>query len=112
MGHQPQKIISPAIKWAQSKNEIYLLVKLSLRGDSPSCTNCKLEKLEIKDNQIYLDSFGIFTHLPVKFQLNLTLFLEIVPENSTWKEESAGSFAFNLTKKVENSLWNRLGKEN
>lgn len=45
---------------------------------------------------------------PIKFDMNLTFFDEIVPENSTWVLQSVGRMYLNITKKQSPSKWKRL----
>lgn len=37
-----------------------------------------------------MSAFGIQAHQPINFTMNLTLFEEVIPENSTWEMEAVG----------------------
>lgn len=69
-----------------------------MRLDSPACLNCKTEKVEITNSTIFASVFGIQSHQPLRFLLNLTLFDKIDPYSSSWREDSVGTLFFNLTK--------------
>lgn len=68
----------------------------------------KNEVVNLTKNTLFLSAFGIQTHQPITFTLNMTLFGEIVPENSTWNLEAVGTMFFNLTKTNGTLLWRRL----
>lgn len=72
------------------------------------CLSVKDEVVNLTNNTLYLSAFGIQAHQPITFTLNLTLFSDIVPENSTWKLEAVGTMFFNLTKNNGTILWRRL----
>ena len=86
------------MKWAQNENNIFIHLKLSMRPDSPSCLHCKIEKTVLTNSTVYVSAFGIFSHQPLRFVLNLTLFGEINYELSSLKEDSVGTLFLNLTK--------------
>lgn len=72
------------------------------------CLSVKDDVVNLTNNTLYLTAFGIQAHQPITFTLNLTLFSDIVPENSTWKLEAVGTMFFNLTKNNGTILWRRL----
>lgn len=65
------------------------------------------EVVNLTNQTLFLSAFGVQAHQPIAFTLNLTLFDEIVAENSTWKLEAVGTMFFNLTK-ANDTLWRRL----
>ncbi|EAS04572.2 CS domain protein (macronuclear) [Tetrahymena thermophila SB210] len=96
--NQAVQQIEPVLKWAQSEDNIFLHIKLSMRADSPACVHCKVEKIEITNSTLLMSAYGIQSHQPLRFYLNLTLYDEINPELSSWNEDSVGTLFFNLTK--------------
>ncbi len=63
--------------------------------------------MSFTNNTVFLTAFGIQAHQPITFTFNLTLFEDIVPENSTWKLEAVGTMFLNITK-ANDTLWRRL----
>ncbi|KAL4503021.1 hypothetical protein ABPG72_014250 [Tetrahymena utriculariae] len=96
--NQAVQQIEPVLKWAQSEDNIFLHIKLSMRADSPACVHCKVEKIEITNSTLLMSAYGIQSHQPLRFYLNLTLYDEINPELSSWNEDSVGTLFFNLNK--------------
>lgn len=82
--------MTPAIQWAQGYDFVYMFVKLALRLDSPACLSCKNEYLEIKENYVNMSFFGIFQHIPVRFNLFLEFENPIVVEESFYEVHSIG----------------------
>lgn len=54
------------------------------------CLGVKNEKVYLTNESLVMSAFGIQAHQPINFTMNLTLFEEVVPENSTWKMEAVG----------------------
>lgn len=69
-----------------------------MRADSPACVHCKVEKIEITNSTLLMSAYGIQSHQPLRFLVNLTLFDEINPELSNWNADSVGTLFFNLIK--------------
>jgi hypothetical protein len=78
-----------------------------MRSDSPACLRCQIEKVEMTNSTLLMSSFGIQSHQPLRFLLNLTLFSDIDPSTSTWKEDSVGTLFFNLTKSTIDANLNK-----
>ncbi|KRX03579.1 HSP20-like chaperone [Pseudocohnilembus persalinus] len=107
---QIQKI-RPVVEWAQNKQSIFLSMKKALRKDAPGCMDCnKDETIQIENQKIFASSYGVITHQPVQWILDLELEQEIIPEQSTWLEQGQGTFFFNLTKAQNGTLWENLEK--
>ena len=82
-------------------------MKFAHRLDSPGCLSVTDEVVNFTNNTLFLSAYGVQAHQPIAFTLNLTLFDDIVAENSTWKLEAVGTMFFNLTKSND-TLWRRL----
>ncbi|EGR27399.1 hypothetical protein IMG5_196690 [Ichthyophthirius multifiliis] len=103
--------IEPIMKWAQNENFIFIHLKLSMRPDSPSCVHCKVEKSEFTNSTLYMSSFGIFSHQPLRFILNLDLYGEINPQLSSIQEDSVGTLVITrIFKQKQKKIWLRLEK--
>ena len=50
----------------------------------------KNEKVFFSNESLIMSAFGIQAHQPINFTMNLTLFEEVIPENSTWEMEAVG----------------------
>lgn len=61
-----------------------------------------------------MTAFGIEGYQPIKFELSLKLFKDIVAEDSYWKMDSVGRMFMNLTKTdaTQGTLWKRLVESN
>jgi hypothetical protein len=98
-------IISPALQWTQSANDLHLLVKFSHKMDAPAT-------MGVKDDNVLMEesSFGFnASNADKKFHLALDLFSDIVPDESTYTcGEAHGRCTFVLRKKSNASKWPRL----
>lgn len=72
---------------------------MALRLDSPACLTCREEEVRIEENALFMSAFGIVSHSPVRFKLDLALAHPISVKNSTWNYESVGTYFFSLAKK-------------
>ncbi|CAK57977.1 unnamed protein product (macronuclear) [Paramecium tetraurelia] len=104
------QVVQPVVQWAQSKNATFINIKFSHRQDAPACLNAKLEVVEIKNESLLIEAFGIVSHIPFKYRYAIKLYKPIDPTTSYEKVESVGTMYVNLTK-VEPVLWLRLTEE-
>lgn len=94
------QIVSPALRWAQSKDFITMEIKFSHRFDSPGCL--ELENLETNisyDKILHFSGFCFLGDVPIKFEMNLKLFEEINRLQSSFSAISVGKYMINLRKK-------------
>ena len=107
------QIVSPAFKWAESIDKIYIEIKYAHRHDSPGCLELENRKFEINNegNILYFEGDCINTENPIKFILNITLYDQVDTQMSIGKESSVGRFICELKKQKE-SVWRRLLKNN
>lgn len=103
--------VAPAFQWIQSRTNLLLQIKFAHRHDAPGCLEVKNEKIEFSENKIHFSAFGIQAQLPIQFVLDLPLYKEIVPEQSSWNLESVGRLFINATKVVP-EIWVSLLKDN
>lgn len=71
--------------------------------------NAKLEKVEIKNDSLLIEAFGIVSHIPFKYRYAIKLYKLIDPKSSYEKVESVGTMYVNLTK-VEPGIFYKLIK--
>jgi hypothetical protein len=81
-----------------------------MRMDSPACLNCRNEVVNISENNLFLSTFGILSHQPLKWQLELELEKPILTNESFWYFEAVGTMFFNLSKVEKGVLWYNLEK--
>lgn len=60
--------------------------------------NAKLEKVEIKNDSLLIEAFGIVSHIPFKYRYAIKLYKPIDPKSSYERVESVGTMYVNLTK--------------
>lgn len=82
-GERTQQI-KPVVQWAQSKNNILLNLKFSLRPDSPACVACKQDKIELKEDSVLVSYLGVLSSTPIHFLLELKLEKKINVTTSFW----------------------------
>jgi len=64
--------------------------KISILTYSLGCLEVRNDKIELTPNGFYFSAFGVQAQQPIHFVLNLTLYKEIIPEQSSWNLESVG----------------------
>jgi len=101
-----ETVVSCAFQWAQRPDFIYLNVKFSSRIDGPvTVLNVDNEEVVLTNESVTFSALG--RQKPKKFQLNLTFYKEILPEQSFWSFASVGRLSFTFAKAV-NETWPRL----
>lgn len=101
------QVVSPAFQWAQNMNQIFIEVKFAHRIDSPGCLEIEKLSHEINKNFFHLEGYCVLGDFPIKFELNLNLYDEIISEGSTMNSGSVGRYQLYL-KKREAKYWERL----
>ncbi len=105
---QPIATIAPAFQYAQSLSEVLLNIKFSHKIDAPATLN--VEPLNVtltNEGKLYLlASDGARKN----FKLDLDLYDEILPSESTYALASVGKFTFTIKKAKSPSKWPRLTK--
>lgn len=97
--------------WAQSLTNVYIMIKFAHMHDSPGCLELKNQEIEILPNYIYFKGSCIQGEVPVKFNLNINLFNDIIREESTWNSSSVGRLQITLKKKNTPIYWKSINKE-
>lgn len=99
--------VSPAFKWAQSKDFVFLDVKLAHRIDSPACNSIEDEKLEIEGSLVKFTGHCENSGQKLRIELNITLHAEIDASLSKYVK-STGHVSIDLKKQDAPSAWPRL----
>jgi len=98
--------ISPAFKWAQSGDELFLSIKFAHKLDAPATIDIQVEEVTfLKTGFVFKASKD-----HKSFQLELELLDEIDTEASTWQLGSVGTAKVTLKKKESQRKWARLLK--
>jgi len=101
--------LNPAFKWAQSKDYIFLDVKLAHRIDSPACETIENDKLDIQGDTVTLTGYCENSGQKHRVELSITLHGEVDASQSTLTKFS-GRVSLELKKKDAPSAWPRLLK--
>ena len=106
-------VISPAFRWAQSLNHIYLETKYSTRFDSPACLDIFDQEFKIlgEGTRLYHSAMCRNDKKLLKYELNLDLYNMVLPETdgeSFYEDQSVGRILITLAKFEQPSRWRRL----
>ncbi len=103
-------IVSPAIQWAQSLDNIYLQIKLSHRHDAPGCLELIDEDIRLSPSHFLLTATCKQSDYPMKFLLDLQLFDLVDDLKSTSERSSVGRVNIVL-RKNRSGYWKSLVKQ-
>ncbi len=104
----PIATIPPAFQYAQSLSEVLLNIKFSHKIDAPATLNVEPVNVTLtNEGKLFLlASDGARKN----FKLDLDLYDEIIPSESTYALASVGKFTFTIKKAKSPSKWPRLTK--
>ena len=105
-----QKVI-PSFQWAQNLQNVFIEVKFAHRHDSPGCLEFSKMNININNKNLSLEAFCILGDVPIKFELDLSFYDNIIKENSTYEKEAIGRYLITL-KKENNTYWKKLVEGN
>ena len=100
--------VTPASRWAQNMNEIFIEIKFAHKYDSPGCLEMKNLKVELKERNVKLVGYCILGDVPIKMNFDVKLFSKINVGQSKHFVSSVGRYQFNLVKKKKDTYWKRL----
>ena len=98
-----QKVI-PSFQWAQNLQNVFIEVKFAHRHDSPGCLEFSKMNININNKNLSLEAFCILGDVPIKFELDLSFYNNVIKENSTYEKEAIGRYLITL-KKENNTYW-------
>ena len=104
------QIVSPAFKWAQSLEDIFLEIKFAHRHDSPGCLEIKDMNVEIKNDSVKFEGYCVLGDVPIKIDFKIDTFKNLNVSECTHGESSVGRYQITL-KKGEKSFWKKLLKD-
>ena len=102
--------ISPAFKWAQSLEDIFIEIKYAHRHDSPGCLEIKDMNIDIKNDSVSFIGFCVLGDVPIKIDFKIDTFKGLNVSECTHGAGSVGRYQITL-KKNEKSFWKKLLKD-
>ena len=68
------QIVSPAFKWAQSLEDIFIEIKFAHRHDSPGCLEIKDMNVDIKNDSVKFEGYCVLGDVPIKIDFKIDTF--------------------------------------
>ena len=102
--------VSPAFKWAQSLDDIFLEIKFAHRHDSPGCLEIKDMNVDIKNDSVKFEGYCVLGDVPIKIDFRIDTFKSLNVSECSHGASSVGRYQITL-KKGEKSFWKKLLKE-
>ena len=101
------QIVSPAFRWAQSLDDIFIEIKYAHRHDSPGCLEIRDLKLDIQNNSVRFKGYCVLGDVPIKIDFGIDTYKEINITECTHGSGSVGRYQITLRKK-EPTFWKKL----
>jgi hypothetical protein len=102
--------ISPAFKWAQSLEDIFIEIKYAHRHDSPGCLEIKDMEIDIKNDSVSFVGFCVLGDVPIKIDFKIDTYHGLNVSECTHGAGSVGRYQITL-KKDQKSFWKKLLKD-
>ena len=102
--------VSPAFKWAQSLDDIFLEIKFAHRHDSPGCLEIKDMNVDIKNDSVKFEGYCVLGDVPIKIDFRIDTFKSLNVSECSHGASSVGRYQITL-KKGEKSFWKKLLKD-
>jgi len=102
--------ISPAFKWAQSLEDVFIEIKYAHRHDSPGCLEIKDMNIDIKNDSVSFEGFCVLGDVPIKIDFKIDTYKGLNVSECSHGEGSVGRYQITL-KKNEKSFWKKLLKD-
>ena len=104
------QIVSPAFKWAQSLDDIFIEIKFAHRHDSPGCLEIKDMNVDIKNDSVKFEGYCVLGDVPIKIDFKIDTFKSLNVTECSHGASSVGRYQITL-KKGEKSFWKKLLKD-
>ena len=104
------QIVSPAFKWAQSLEDIFIEIKYAHRYDSPGCLEIKDMNIDIKNNSVSFIGYCVLGDVPIKIDFKIDTFKGLNVSDCTHGAGSVGRYQITL-KKNQKGFWKKLLKD-
>jgi hypothetical protein len=102
--------VSPAFKWAQSLDDIFIEIKYAHRHDSPGCLEIKDMDINIKNDSVSFVGFCVLGDVPIKIDFKIDTYHGLNVSECTHGAGSVGRYQITL-KKNEKKFWKKLLKD-
>ena len=102
--------ISPAFKWAQSLDDIFIEIKYAHRHDSPGCLEIKDMNVKIKNDSVNFEGYCVLGDVPIKIDFKIETYKGINITECSHGAGSVGRYQITL-KKSEKSFWKKLVRD-
>jgi hypothetical protein len=102
--------ISPAFKWAQSLEDIFIEIKYAHRHDSPGCLEIKDMDIKIKNDSVTFMGYCVLGDVPIKIDFRIDTYKGLNVSDCTHGAGSVGRYQITL-KKSEKCFWKKLLKD-
>ena len=102
--------ISPAFKWAQSLDDIFIEIKYAHRHDSPGCLEIKDMNVKIKNDSVNFEGYCVLGDVPIKIDFKIETYKGINITECSHGAGSVGRYQITL-KKNQKSFWKKLLKD-
>lgn len=103
-------VVKPALKWAQSLDNVFIETKFSHRIDAPACSDIFDQKIKITEKHVNLTAKCRRGDDTIHYRLHLNLFDNINVKESTWEKQSMGRIYIHLKKKILPNRWSKILK--
>lgn len=98
-----------ALQWAQNSTFVFLNAKYAVRWSAPAAVEVADVSVNVTRCCFELEGFGHHSNVRKRYSLNLVLYGEIVPNQSSWVTGSVGRITATL-QKASRQNWQRLTK--
>jgi hypothetical protein len=103
--------VSPAFMWSQSLKEVFIQIKLAHRHDSPGCLELKNQEIKVETNKVFFRGYCVQGDIPIKFELNIDLFDEVLSKEAIVNSGSVGRITIIVPKKQSPKYWRSVYKD-
>lgn len=100
-----------ALQWAQNSTTVFLAVKYAARWSAPGALEIVDVTVNISDHRLDLEGFGHHSGIRKRYLVDLGLFANVTPAESSWSASSVGRLTALLHKDKPGEKWKRLAKE-
>jgi len=101
--------VNCAMQWAQNSTFVFLGVKYATRWSAPGAIEISDVSVNITPSVFQLEGFGHHSSIRKRYTIDLPLFADVVPEQSSWSAASVGRMTATF-RKQKAERWARLPK--
>merc|ERR1719384_1140189 len=94
-----------ALQWAQNSTTVFLAVKYAARWSAPGAIEVVDVSANITDGRFDLEGFGHHSGIRKRYFVDLSLYANVTPSESSWSSSSVGRLTAMLQKGKPNEKW-------